>query len=130
MHLYRYFYLVIICCIAGLSIFSEAEAIRIVNPIEVNLKIEDGDFRRIIVNSVTFAGEDIPLDPVTNRTNVRKTTKCSLLPGKYRLEWVTQGDGGMFNPDKTPITHRAVIQLEDDDAIVYIYIRAAQATVY
>lgn len=108
---------------------SSSEAARVVHPVEVNIRVEDGEFKRIVIQEVTFAGEKIPLDPAVT-SNLRKTTKVNLLPGRYRLDWVTQGDGGSFNPSRLPKTHRALVEIADDDAVVYLLIRADHISLY
>lgn len=103
------------------------EAVRLIEPIEVIFKVEDGDFKKVVVKKMIFANQVIDLD-VTSSSLVRKKMKLQLDPGIYFVEWITeehQVPGG-----RVQTKHKKVIELEVEDRLINLWIKGDKLTFF
>lgn len=97
------------------------------NYIDVTLKVEDMSYN-LVVKSVTFNGEEVPLDKA-DFFNPRKIVQYKLLPGKYMLTWKTQKGTGKW-ADEGIILHERILVLESGDTTVRVNIKGTSITLY
>lgn len=100
----------------------------ILKPAEVCLRIEDVDFKKKVVASVNFAGEEIDLEE-SGISDYRKDVKFKLMPGIYCLKWTTQVGDIAWIP-KEERTHERLIEIEKKDIVVHIKIRGDDLSLY
>lgn len=121
------FFYFISLLIPVISKFSSLEAMRIIEPIEVNFKVEDGDFKKVAVKEVIFANSQVKLEE-TRSSLLRTRTKYILDPGIYVLEWTTEEY--KISEGKTLTRHKKVIELEVEDRLINLWIKGDKLTFF
>ena len=105
-----------------LIFFTSCDAVRVIEPVEIQVKIEDGDFKKVVVKEASFANQKITLDE-TSSSLLRKRTKFNLDPGIYILEWTTEEY--KITEGKITQKHKKVIEVQGEDRLINLWIKGS-----
>lgn len=112
-----------------LSLPSACFGARIVNLVEVVLRVEDSDFKNTMITSLNFAGNEIDLGK-PGIADFRKEIKMSFPPGLYSVNWTTQKGDIVWVSKAVKEIHQSTIELEKTDTVVYVRIRGDRLSLY